>query len=293
MIELSRRDRVFYTVNYTLATLFFLVVLYPLIYVVSASFSNPDAVIAGRVWLLPVDVTLEGYLGVFRHSSVWTGYANSFFYMTVGTVMSVTATVFAAYPLSRREFPFRSGFMFILAFTLFFNGGLIPTFLLVRDLKLLNTRAAMILPSLIGVWNVIVARTFFQTTIPGELLDAAKIDGADDFQFFFRIVVPLSGAIIAVLGLFYAVGYWNTFFNALLYLNDSKLFPLQLILRNILIQNEFDPSLNTLEEMVRVQALKNLLKYSLIVVASLPVLVVYPFVQRFFIKGILIGGIKG
>lgn len=293
MIELSRRDRVFYTVNYTLATLFFLAVLYPLIYVVSASFSNPDAVIAGRVWLLPVDVTLAGYQGVFRHSSVWTGYANSFFYMAAGTVMSVTATVFAAYPLSRKEFPFRSGFMFILAFTLFFNGGLIPTFLLVRDLKLLNTRAAMILPSLIGVWNVIVARTFFQTTIPGELLDAAKIDGADDFQFFFRIVVPLSGAIIAVLGLFYAVSYWNTFFNALLYLNDSKLFPLQLILRNILIQNEFDPSLNTLEEMIRVQALKNLLKYSLIVVASLPVLVVYPFVQRFFIKGILIGGIKG
>ena len=293
MIKLSRRDRIFYTINYSLATLFFLAVLYPLIYVISASLSNADAVITGRVWLLPVEPTLEGYRAVFKHSSVLRGYANSLFYMTAGTAASVTATIFAAYPLSRKEFPFRNGFMFLFAFTLFFNGGLIPTFLLVRDVGLLNTRAAMIVPSLIGVWNVIVARTFFQTTIPGELLDAAQIDGADDFQFFFRIAVPLSGAIIAVLGLFYAVGYWNAFFNALLYLNDSKMFPLQLILRNILIQNQFDPSFTTLQEQIRMQALKNLLKYSLIIVASLPVLAIYPFVQKFFVKGVLIGGIKG
>ena len=177
--------------------------------------------------------------------------------------------------------------------TIFFNGGLIPTYLLIKAVGLVDNPLVMILPGLVSVWNIIITRTFFQSAGILPLREAAVIDGADDFNFFFRILFPLSGAIIAVNCLFVAVGSWNAFFNALLYLNDSKLFPLQLILRNILIQNEFDPYLNTLEEMIRVQALKNLLKYSLIVVASLPVLVVYPFVQRFFIKGILIGGIKG
>lgn len=183
--------------------------------------------------------------------------------------------------------------MFLLAFTMLFNGGLIPTYLLVKGVGLLNTRAAMIVPTLMGVWNVIVARTFFQSTIPQDMLDAAQIDGASDFRFFLSIVVPLSGPIIAVLGLFYAVGYWNAFFNALIYLYDPELYPLQMVLRNILIQSQLQSDVYDVEEIMRVEGLKNLLKYALIVVASVPVLAIYPFVQRFFVKGVMIGALKG
>ena len=290
----TARDKVFYTINYTLVSLFFLIVLYPLVFVISASFSSPEAMSAGRVWLFPIDVTLEGYIGVFNHKAVWIGYMNSLIYMVVGTAASVIVTVFAAYPLSRKDFPGRSFFTFLFAFTMMFSGGLIPTYLLVKSVGLLNTRAAMIIPSVMGVWNVIVARTFFETTIPRDFLDASQIDGASDLRFFSNVVIPLSGPIIAVLSLFYAVGYWNAFFNALIYLNDPKLYPLQMVLRNILIQNEMQSDLYAdVEELMRREGLRNLLKYSLIVVASLPVLMIYPFVQRYFVKGIMIGALKG
>ena len=290
----TARDKAFYTINYTLVSLFFLIVLYPLVFVISASFSSPEAMSAGRVWVFPIDVTLEGYIGVFNHKAVWIGYMNSLIYMVVGTAASVIVTVFAAYPLSRKDFPGRSFFTFLFAFTMMFSGGLIPTYLLVKSVGLLNTRAAMIIPSVMGVWNVIVARTFFETTIPRDFLDASQIDGASDLRFFSNVVIPLSGPIIAVLSLFYAVGYWNAFFNALIYLNDPKLYPLQMVLRNILIQNEMQSDLYAdVEELMRREGLRNLLKYSLIVVASLPVLMIYPFVQRYFVKGIMIGALKG
>jgi putative aldouronate transport system permease protein len=287
-------DKIFNLVNYSMLALFFVVVLYPLIYIVSASFSSTDAVVSGRVWLWPVEPGLKGYKAVFEYKAIWTGFGNSLFYTVVGTTINVMLTIIAAYPLSRKDFIGRNVIMFIFVFTIMFSGGIIPSYLLVKDLGLLNTRWGMILPTALSVFNVIIARTYFQTTIPGEMLEAAQVDGCSDWKFLMKIVVPLSGPIIAVLALFYAVGHWNSYFNALLYLKDRSLYPLQLVLRSILIQNQIDPSMVTSEEdLVARQGLSDLLKYSLIVVATAPMLIIYPFVQRHFVKGVMIGSIKG
>ncbi|TVY03962.1 carbohydrate ABC transporter permease [Paenibacillus cremeus] len=287
-------DRIFNVVNYVILSLFFLTVLYPLVYIVSASFSSSDAVISGKVWLWPVDPGLKGYKAVFEYKAIWTGFGNSLFYTVVGTVINVILTLIAAYPLSRKDFVFRNGIMFIFVFTIMFSGGIIPNYLLVKDLGLLDTRWAMILPSALSVFNVIITRTYFQTNIPHEMLEAAQVDGCTDWKFLSRIVLPLSGPIIAVITLFYAVGHWNSYFNALLYLKDRNLYPLQLVLRSILVQNQIDPSMVTNEEdLVARQGLADLLKYSLIVVATVPVLIIYPFVQKHFVKGVMIGSIKG
>jgi len=269
-------------------------VLYPCIFIVSASFSSTEAVVSGRVWLWPVDPGLQGYRAVFENKAVWRGFLNSIYYTGVGTFCNVCLTVIAAYPLSRRDFVGRSVFMFLFVFTILFSGGMIPTYLLVKQLGMLNTVWAMILPSALSVFNVIITRTYFQTTIPNEMLEAAQMDGCSDIRFLRRIVLPLSGPILAVITLFYAVGHWNSYFNALLYLNDRSLFPLQLVLRGILIQNQIDPSMMMNEEdLVARQGLADLLKYSLIVVATVPVLVIYPFVQKHFVKGVMIGSVKG
>lgn len=287
-------DRIFNLINYVILSLFFLIVLYPLVYILSASFSSSDAVISGKVWLWPVDPGLKGYKAVFEYKAIWTGFGNSLLYMVVGTVINVILTIIAAYPLSRKDFVFRNGIMFIFVFTIMFSGGIIPNYLLVKDLGLLDTRWAMILPSALSVFNVIITRTYFQTNIPHEMLEAAQVDGCTDWKFLFRIVLPLSGPIIAVITLFYAVGHWNSYFNALLYLKDRSLYPLQLVLRSILVQNQIDPSMVTSEEdLVARQGLADLLKYSLIVVATVPVLIIYPFVQKHFVKGVMIGSIKG
>jgi multiple sugar transport system permease protein/putative aldouronate transport system permease protein len=293
-VKEAKIDQLFNAVNYIILTLFFLTVLYPLVYIVSASFSSTDAVVSGKVWLWPVDPGLKGYKAVFEYKAIWTGFANSIFYTILGTAINVILTIIAAYPLSRKDFIGRNVIMFVFVFTIMFSGGIIPNYLLVRDLGLLDTAWSMILPSALSVFNVIIARTYFQTTIPNEMLEAAQVDGCSDWKFLLKIVIPLSGPIIAVLTLFYAVAHWNSYFSALLYLKDRSLYPIQLVLRSILIQNQIDPSMVTSEEdLVARQGLADLLKYSLIVVATTPMLLIYPFVQRHFVKGVMIGSIKG
>jgi multiple sugar transport system permease protein/putative aldouronate transport system permease protein len=287
-------DRVFMALNYFLLALLLLIVLYPLVYILSASFSDASAVTSGRVWLWPLEPTLTGYEAIFKHPRLMTGFLNSLFYTVVGTLINVVLTIMAAYPLSRADLPGGRIITFIFFFTLLFSGGLIPSYLVVRDLGMLNTRWAMLIPGALSVWNVLIARTYFQTSISRELFEAAQLDGCSDFAFLRKVVLPLSGPIIAVLALFYGVGHWNSYFNALIYLYDENLYPLQLVLREILVQNQIEPGMlvDTREMAARAQ-LRELLKYSLIVVATVPLLVVYPFVQKHFVKGILIGSIKG
>lgn len=293
-IKLTGSDKVFTVVNYTFLSICLIIVLYPLVYILSSSFSSAEAVISGRVWLFPVEPSLMGYKAVFRNSQIWSGYGNSAFYAFFGTLISVTLTIMAAYPLSKRDFYGRNVIIGIFTFTMLFSGGLIPYYMTVQKLNLVDTRWAMLLPNAMSVWNVIIARTFFQTTIPDELYEAAELDGCSDFAFIFRVVIPLSGPIIAVMVLFYAVGQWNSYFDAMIFLKNKNLFPLQIILRNILIQNQIDANMMVdVKTLLRNQGLKDLLKYALIVVASAPVLALYPFVQKYFIKGIMVGAIKG
>jgi putative aldouronate transport system permease protein len=294
IIKESSGDRIFTIVNFMLLTVILLVVIYPLVYVVSASFSSSTAVISGRVWLLPVEPTLAGYTAIFQYSRIWTGFMNSIIYTLVGTSLNVVLTVMASYPLSRKDLVGRKAITMYFLFTMMFSGGLIPTYLLVNSLGLVDTRLAMILPVALSVWNVIIARTYFQTTIPDELLEASQMDGCNDFRFLKSVVIPVSGPIIAVISLFYAVSHWNQFFNALIYLKSPSLFPLQLILRDILVQNEVDMSQMTdAKDMAERLGLQELLKYSLIVVATVPLMIVYPFVQKHFVKGVMIGSLKG
>ncbi|MFE5323442.1 carbohydrate ABC transporter permease [Paenibacillus sp. NPDC056579] len=293
-IKEGRTDRWFNIINYVILALFLITVLYPLLFIVSASFSSPNAVTSGRVWLWPVEPSLEGYAAVFKHKLIWSSFRNSVFYTVAGTLINVVLTVMAAYPLARRDLFGKNAFMLLFVFTTIFSGGLIPSYILVKDLGMLNTVWAMILPSALSVFNVIIARTYFKTTIPDELLEAAQLDGCNDFKFVWQIVIPLSGPIIAVIMLYSAVGYWNQYFNALIYLKQPSLYPLQLVLREILVQNEVDVSmLSNLEDQASREGLRSLLKYSLIVVSSVPLLVVYPFVQKHFVKGVMIGSLKG
>lgn len=292
--KFTRRDKVFNFVNISIVTLFFLTVLFPLIYVVSASFSDPNKVIQGQVWLWPVGFNLEGYKAVFDNPRVMSGYLNSFIIMVGGTAVNVVMTILAGYPLSRKDFPDRHLLMGLFVFTIMFSGGLIPTYILVKNLGLIDTRWALILPTAIGVWNAIIVRTYFQTTIPGDLLEAAQMEGCNEFHFLWKIVIPLSGPIIAVITLFYAVGHWNQFFQALLYLKDEAKYPLQIVLREILVENTItDMSSMDVESQLLRQRLRELLKYSLIIVASAPLLMIYPFIQKYFVKGIMIGSLKG
>ena len=272
----------------------FLIVLYPLLYIVSSSLSHPTAVMAHKVWLLPVDFDLMSYKAVFSNKQIGTGYLNSLYYMVVGTVVSVLLTMLLAYPLSRKEFYGRSVVTKFILFTMLFTGGTIPLYLVVRNLGLYDSRWSIILPNAITVWNVIIARTFLQENITDELYDAAQIDGCSDIRFLVSFVFPLSGAIVAVLGLFYAVGQWNKYFDALLYLQNQALYPLQIVLRNILIINRNTPSMTIdVEAAIRAQGLSETIRFAVIVVASAPLLIIYPFVQRFFVKGVMIGSVKG
>ncbi len=286
-------DRFFNAVTYGILALFLLVILYPLIYIVSSSISDPDAVTSGQVWLWPVEPTLVAYQRIFREPALINGFLNSIFYTVVGTAINVVLTILAGYPLSRKDLPGRGVILFLFLFTTLFNGGLIPTYIVVGELGLLNTRWALILPSAIAVWNVIITRTYFQVTIPDELLEAAQLDGCSDFRFLWDVVRPLSGPIIAVNALFYAVAHWNGYFDALIYLTDPDLYPLQLVLRSILVQNETNLRMTgDIQTQLMRENLADLLKYALIVVASIPLLVAYPFVQKHFVKGALIGSLK-
>jgi putative aldouronate transport system permease protein len=287
-------DRIFMAFNYLVLSLLLVIILYPLLYVLGASFSSGQAIASGRFWLWPVDATLAGYEAIFKNRMVLVGFYNSLFYTIAGTLVNVVMTILAAYPLSRPELPGRRVIAFLFFFTLLFSGGLIPTYLVVRDLGMLSTRWAMILPTALSVWNVLIARTFFENNIPKELREAAELDGCDDFNFLARVVLPLSGSILAVLALFYGVGHWNAYFNGLIYLYDQNLWPLQLVLRDILVQNQVDPGmLVDAREMAAKAQLREVLKYSLIVVATVPLLIVYPFVQKHFVKGVMLGSVKG
>jgi putative aldouronate transport system permease protein len=292
-IRESLGDRVFMFFVYSFLLVVLVIVLYPLIYVVSSSFSSPLAVSSGQVWLWPVDFSLRGYEVAFSNPQIVTGYANSLYYTFFGTLISVALTVLLAYPLSRRTLFGRNSIMIFITFTMIFYGGLIPTYLVVKNLGMLNTRWALLIPQAIAAWQVIIARTFFQVNIPDELAEAAELDGCSDLRFLWSIVLPLSKPIIAVLVLMYAVGQWNAYFDALLYLKSADLYPLQLVLRSILILNTFVSGSMEASVMIERQQLADLLKYSLIVVGSLPVLLIYPFAQRYFVRGMLIGSIKG
>lgn len=292
-IQESFGDKVFMAIVYLILTIVLLIVLLPLVYIVSASFSSPAAVTAGKVWLWPVDFSLDGYVAVFKNSRVMTGYMNSFIYTFCGTLISVTLTVLIAYPLSRKSFYGRNVLMMFIVFTMIFSGGLIPTYLVVQNLGMIDTRWALILPQAIAVWQVIIARTFFQSSISDDLVEASEMDGCSDLRFIWSIVLPLSKPIIAVLVLMYAVFQWNSYFDALIYLKSADLHPIQLVLRDIIILNTSGGGNMEASEMIRRQELSNLMKYCLIVVASLPVLAIYPFVQKHFVKGVMIGSLKG
>jgi putative aldouronate transport system permease protein len=249
---------------------------------------------SNKVFLWPNGFDLTSYKAVFNNADIWMGYRNSLIYLLLGTFISVSLTMLLAYPLSRKQFYGRNVVTAFIMFTVLFSGGLIPLFLMIRSLGMYNTVWALVIPNSVNVWNVIIARTYLQGTITDELYDAAQIDGCSDLHFFFSFVIPLSGAIIAVMGLFYAVVYWNSYFDALIYLQDKKLFPLQIILRNILIVNSTDSSMTTdIAAAARSQGFTVTIKYCLIVVASIPLLVIYPFIQKFFVKGVMIGSVKG
>lgn len=277
---------------YVLLTTFLLAVLLPLLYIVASSFSDPLAVASGRVTFWPIDFTLVGYEKALSDSTILTGFTNSLIYTVAGTAISLVLTVAIAYPLSRRDFWGRRGVTLFVVFTMLFAGGIIPTYLVVQNLGLLDTRLALILPQAIGVWQVIIAMSFFRTSIPDELYEAAQLDGASHMRFLFSTVLPLSKPLLAVIALMYAIYQWNSYFDALLYLRDPSLYPLQLVLRNVLILNQAAPGMDAAAAFER-QQLASLLKYSLIVISTVPVMVVYPFVARFFNKGILVGAVKG
>ncbi|GHV92049.1 sugar ABC transporter permease [Spirochaetia bacterium] len=290
----SKGDRVFYAVNDTLLFLAFLVVLYPLVYIVSSSFSSGSAVSTGRVVLWPVDFSLEGYKTAFEYPMIVSGFQNTFFYMIAGTLINLVMTVLAAYPLSRPKMKFRGILMFLFTFTMIFSGGLIPDYMLMQKLHMVNTRWAMLMPGAIGVFNLIICRTFFQSNIPEELYESASMDGCNHIRFLANVVLPLSKPILAVLTLYYAVGHWNAYFNAFIYLSDRAKFPLQIILREILVMNMIDPSSVFDPELAASKyGLADLLKYALIVVSTVPFMIAYPFVAKHFVKGALSGAVKG
>jgi putative aldouronate transport system permease protein len=291
--KINLDERIFDGAVYLLAAVILIVVLYPLLFVVSASFSSPDLVINGKVVLWPKGITLEAYQKVFENSDIWIGYRNTIFYTAVGTLINLVLTVCAAYPLSRKDLPLRNFFMLLMIFTMYFNGGMIPTYLLVRDLHLNDSIWAMLIPNAIATYNVIIARTYFESTIPYEIYESAMLDGCSNIRMLTRIVIPLSMPIIAVLVLFYSVGHWNAFFNALIYLRRRELYPLQLILRDILILNQTEDMGTNSVGMGEKILMAESIKYSVIIVSSVPVLLLYPFVQKYLVKGIMIGAIKG
>ncbi|MDL2233991.1 carbohydrate ABC transporter permease [Ruminococcaceae bacterium OttesenSCG-928-L11] len=292
-IRNSKEDRIFLIILYALCALCVVAIVYPLIFVVSASFSSPVDVFNGKVWLLPVNVSLEAYKQVFRNQDIWIGYRNTMVYTIIGTFVSIFFTLSAAYPMSRKKMYGRAGIMFFFTFTMFFKGGLIPTYLVVKNMGLYNNLAVMVLVGSVSVYNIIVARTFMQNTIADELYEAADMDGCGDIMVFFKIVLPLSAPILAVLVLFYAVGYWNNYFTGLIYLSDRNRYPLQLFLREILLINMSDNMVEAMEMDLDKQLVQEGIKYAVVVVSSVPMLILYPFLQRFFVKGVMIGAIKG
>jgi putative aldouronate transport system permease protein len=293
-IQDSRGDKIFTTLNYIFLSIILILILYPLIYTLSASFSAPTAVISGKVTLFPVDFTLVGYQKIFEYPTLIKGMLNSLFYTIVGSAVSVVLTLLAAYPLTRKDLPGRRFLTILFFFPMLFSGGLIPFYLVVRDLGLVNTRLALIIPTALSVWNLIITISFLRASIPDELYEAAQIDGCSDIGYLIKIVLPLAKSLLAVLFLVYAVAQWNQYFISLIFQTNPDLAPLQIVLRNILILNKVDLGMMAdVRSLAEQQALQEQLKFSSIVVASVPVLLLYPFVQRYFVHGLTIGAIKG
>ncbi|MDY5730068.1 MAG: carbohydrate ABC transporter permease [Eubacteriales bacterium] len=293
-IKSSIGDKIFVIIMYVCLTFALLVVLFPLLYIVSASFSDPDAVIKNQVWIWPVRPNLRGYEAVFRNKNIITGFANSFYYLLVGTTVNIVMTVLCAYPLSRKEFTARNKIALMFVFTMYFSGGLIPNYMLVKAVGLVNTRWALIIPTAMSTYNMIICRTYFVNTIPDELYEASQLDGCSPFRYLLSVVIPLSKPILAVLVLYYGIAKWNSYFDAMIFLRNSQLYPLQIILRDILILNEIDYTMITDARAIAAKrGLTDLLKYSTIVVASIPVIIIYPFAQKYFVQGIMVGAVKG
>ncbi|UHA71830.1 carbohydrate ABC transporter permease [Paenibacillus sp. 481] len=294
MLDQSWGDRLFNAVNIAMLTIITLIVLYPLVFVLSASISNPEAVLNGAVWLWPQDINFDAYFKIFNNKDILIGYGNTILYTVLGTAINVVMTICAAYPLARKDLFGRNAITLLIVFTMFFSGGLIPTYLIIKQLGMLDSIWVMIIPNAVAVWNIIIMRTFFQQSIPPELEEAAMIDGSSHMQTLLRIVLPLSLPIIAVMVLFYAVSHWNSYFNALIYLDSRELFPLQLVLREIVIQSDAGDLVKLQSESAaRMKMTVEGLKYAVLVVANLPVLLLYPFLQRYFVKGMMIGALKG
>lgn len=270
-------------------------VIYPLYFVLLASFSDPVALTNGEVWLIPKKISLLGYQRILEHKPLWIGYRNTIFYTVIGTALSLFVTLLAAYAMSRKDLLLRNSIMIIFTIPMFFSGGLIPTYMVMKNLGLIDNPLVLIIPGCFGIYNMIIARTFFSSSLPTELREAAEIDGCGEMRYFFTIAIPLSKAIIAVIGLYCAVGIWNSYFDALIYIKNRDYVPLQLVLRDILIANSFNErqgagaSTSGLQQMLA----KEIIKYSVIVVSTLPIMCVYPFVQKYFAKGVMLGSIKG
>ena len=292
--QMSTGDRVFTIVNYSLLMLVLIIELYPLVYVVAASFSDPQAVVSGKVFLFPVNPTLKGYAAVFKNKKILTGFSNSIFYLIVGTVLNLVMTMLCAYPLSRKEFRARGFLSMFFVFTMYFSGGMVPAYILVNKLGMINTRWSMIIPMAMSTYNMIICRTYIVNSIPDELYEASQMDGCTPFRYMLSVVVPLSKPILAVLTLYYGVVRWNDYFNAMLYLYKDNLQPLTIVMKEILIMSQVDMTQVTDASAVsKLQGLSELLKYSTIVVASLPVMLLYPLIQKHLVKGVMIGAVKG
>jgi putative aldouronate transport system permease protein len=300
LMKFKRGDTFYILFIFILLSLFFIVTIYPIIFVISASFTEPKVIASGKLLLLPIEPTLEGYKRILLYDDIWSGYANTIYYTVLGTLLNLAATLPCAYALSRRDLKGRNFIMVLFVITMYFSGGLIPGYLNVRSFGLVNKRTVMLINGLVSAYNLIVSRTFFATSIPEEMLEAARIDGCNDFMTFRRIVLPLSKPIIVVMTLYYGVGRWNEYFAAMIYLKDRAYYPLQLFLKEILIQskimsaqifNTSDPE--EIAEMQRLQDIANILKYGVIVVSTVPMLIIYPWLQKYFARGIMIGSIKG
>ncbi len=292
-LDQGKGDIVFDIINKFLLIVILIVTVYPLVFVASASISDPMEVLKGNILLLPKGVTLDSYRRVFRNSDILTGYKNTILYTVVGVIVNLTMTIAGAYPLSRKKFYPRNIILAFFTFTMFFGGGIIPTYLVIKRLGLINNFWVMILPGAVQVWNLILMKTFFQNSIPEELHEAAYVDGGTNMQVLIKIVLPLSAPIIAVMVLFYGVGHWNAFFNALIYLSDRSKYPLQLFLREILIESQIDDMMGSSEAIADQRIYAESIKYAVIVAASLPVLMLYPVIQKYFVKGVMVGAIKG
>ncbi len=294
VVKRSKEDLIFDLLNYIVLGAFLLIVLYPLYFIVIASFSDPSRVLSGDVILLPKDLDFSGYQKIFSDTSIWQGYYNTFVYTILGTVLNVVLTMGIGYPLSRNYFSGKKPIMIFLMITMYFGGGMVPTYLLVKDMGLRNTATIMIVMGAVSVFNVIITRSFLEANIPTELEEAASIDGCSQFKFFFRMVLPLSGSIIAVLILYYGIWHWNDYMTGLIYLDDGEKYPLQLIIRSLLIQTQMEANdVASIESLSQRLKVAESIKYGVIIISSLPVLVLYPFLQKHFTKGVLVGAVKG